>query len=553
MARSLAVIVSLAFVAAGCSGTGSLASSPSELFPLVGGDSLGLEDTLGPVGPATLAPVSDERGLGPPAVLSDGSILVVDNARSRVLRVTPAGLRTVVAGTGHEGFSGDGGPAVEAALRSPTAVVAYRGGFLISDEYNGRVRWVGPDGVINTVAGNGQDIGRGPGGGPTGDGGPALRARISRAEALAVLPDGGFLVADCCWTLRRVAPDGIITRMAGDGNHGDSGDGGPATAARVEISSLSVAPDGGVLIGAGTRVRRIAPDGIITTVAGSHPGRGSGDGGPASAARFESVSGVLALADGGFLVADGLAHAVRRVSAEGVVSTLYGSSVFRDFAGRSFYSGDEDVGVPIGIAAGPDGLLLTSTEGVLLARDPASERVAGRIVGSRISGARISLTIDTATDAAVAVEVRDVKRRLAHSVERRVAAGRRDVGLSARLKPGVYTTRVIVNGASGTATDQMTLSIGSSLDRSLVEDMLYEWLRSDVEYIGPCARMGRLRIDCAVLASHRRCVYAIAVTRHNDGQLWQRRYQCAKRRAKPFRATPMYVTAPALLSFSRYY
>ena len=159
-----------------------------------------------------------------------------------------------------------------------------------------------------------------------------------------MLPDGGFVVADL-YTVRRVSPDGIITRFAGTGEWGDTGDEAPRPRPRCSCPRSRSRSDGSVLIGGGARVRRVAADGTISTVAGADPGRGSGDGGPASAARFAGVAGVLALADGGFLVTDPYAHAVRRVSGEGIVSTLVDSPAFRDFAGRDAYLGDSGPGV----------------------------------------------------------------------------------------------------------------------------------------------------------------------------------------------------------------
>jgi hypothetical protein len=536
MARSLAVIVSLALVAPGC-GAAEASTSPV-FFSFAGGEDLPVgADPLGPVAPATLSPVGDERGVAAPLVLDDGSVLVVDNARSRVLRVTPTGQRIVVAGTGRRGFGGDGGPAVRAALDGPTALAAYRGGFLISDEWNFRVRWVGPDGVISTVAGNGQDIGPGPGGGPTGDGGPALQARISRPEALAVLPDGGFVVSDAGSVVRSVDANGIVTRLAGTGTAGDSGDGGPAIAADINVFSLAATPDGGVLIGSGHSVRRVAPGGTITTVAGG----------------FGGVFGLLALPDGGYLVADGYRHAVRRVGSDGSVSTLYGPDAFRDFAGRGFYTGLDDgySAAPSGLAASPEGLLVTTSHGVLLARGPTSSRPAVRIVATRVSAARLAVTVDTPTDATATVDVFGPRRRVARSVAVPVAAGRRRLELATQLEPGAYTARVVVDTATGTAADRVKLALGATLDRDLVEGILYDALNSDVLHLGRCARISGRRVDCAVMASRRRCVYAIAVTRHRDGLLWRRTYRCAK--GRPFRAHPAYRTAARLLPSSDYY
>jgi hypothetical protein len=128
MARSLAVIVSLAFVAPGY---GAAQASTSPVFlPFAGGEALPLgADPKGAMAPATFSPVGDVRGVAAPLVLDDGSVLIVDHERSRELRVAANGQRTVVAGTGRQGSGGDGGLAVSAALNGPTALAAYRGGF----------------------------------------------------------------------------------------------------------------------------------------------------------------------------------------------------------------------------------------------------------------------------------------------------------------------------------------------------------------------------------------------------------------------------------------
>ena len=159
-----------------------------------------------------------------------------------------------------------------------------------------------PTDTISTVAGSD------PFGDFTGDGGPATAAALNDPPGVAVMPDGGYLIADAGnGRVRRVFPDGRINTVAGTGNFGFSGDGGPATAADLK-APLGVAPmaDGGFLIadaGAG-RVRRVSATGIITTVAGNGTPSYSGDGGPATAADIYAPYGVAAMPDGGFLIAD---------------------------------------------------------------------------------------------------------------------------------------------------------------------------------------------------------------------------------------------------------
>ena len=193
---------------------------------------------------------------------------------------------------------------------------------------------------------------------------------------------------------------------------------------------------------------------------------------------------------------------------------------------------------------------------MLLARDAASTRPGVRIVAARVTRARVVLTVDTSTDATITVEQRDYRRRLARSAARTVPAGRRRVTLTTR--PGAtpldtYAVRVVARGPSGTAADQVRLALGGGLSLDLVSAVLYDELHSDVLYLGPCARMATLRVDCAVMARPRRCAYAIAVVRRTDGLLWKRTYRCRSRRARPFQRDPRYTSAATLLPSSDYY
>jgi hypothetical protein len=234
------------------------------------------------------------------------------------VRVTTDGRWSTAAGGEADRPLGDGGPATAARLRRATTVAALPdGGFLVADDFDYRVRRVFPDGVIRTVAGTGRYEG------PLGDGGPALDARLRFPAMMAVQPDGGFLIVDE-FRVRRVTPDGTITTLAGTGRSGFSGDGGPATRARIEPDALALQSDGGVLIAGQQRVRRVDRDGTITTVAGNGRRRASGDGGPAVRAGLVHVTGLHALPDGSFLVADSGAARIRRVDAAGSPSSTSG-------------------------------------------------------------------------------------------------------------------------------------------------------------------------------------------------------------------------------------
>jgi hypothetical protein len=206
--------------------------------------------------------------------------------------VTPApaptpGTITTVAGTGQSGYSGDGGPATKARLAFPFSVVVdAAGNVLIADVDNNRVRKVSPAGMISTVVGTGK-------GGFSGDGGPATEARLF-PWTLALDGAGNLFIGDFGVQVRKVSPDGLITTVAGSGKEGFSGDGGPAMEARFSELRLGVVDAAGNLFIADTanhRVRKVSPEGIITTVAGSGPtgiakGVSAGDGGLATEARL---------------------------------------------------------------------------------------------------------------------------------------------------------------------------------------------------------------------------------------------------------------------------
>ncbi|MDE2179981.1 MAG: tandem-95 repeat protein [candidate division NC10 bacterium] len=298
-------------------------------------------------GPATQARL---QGPFDVAVAPDSSLYVADTDNHRIRRVGPDGIITTVAGTGVQGFSGDGGPATQAALFYPIGVaVAFDGSLYIADTYNNRIRRVGPDGIITTVAGTGVQ-------GFSGDGGSATQAMFNYPYRVAVGPDGSLYIADSNnERIRRVGPDGIITTVAGTGVQGFSGDGGSATQARLQGPfGVAVAPDGSLYIADSNneRIRRVGPDGIITTVAGGGtPPDGLGDGGSATQARLQGPFGVAVAPDGSLYIA---AHyRIRRVGPDGIIATVAGTGT------RGFSSdggpATQAMLYPFGVAVAPDG------------------------------------------------------------------------------------------------------------------------------------------------------------------------------------------------------
>jgi len=221
------------------------------------------------------------------ALASDGTLYYEDADMARIRKVTPDGRVFTVAGNGalgSIGFSPDGTPALSAALaldRRGSIAIARDGTLYFSEEANHRVRTIGPDGILRTAAGSGPAPDPNSFGAFSGDGGPALQARLSHPGGVALGPDGSLYIGDSCnQRVRKVTPDGIITTVAGSGLNCGSGipnntvgDGGPATSAGLGSSlfSLAVAPDSTLFIASYGRatVRRVTPLGIIDTVAGN--------------------------------------------------------------------------------------------------------------------------------------------------------------------------------------------------------------------------------------------------------------------------------------------
>jgi cysteine-rich repeat protein len=273
-----------------------------------------------------------ELGLTSPrgtAVDAFGNLFIADTGGFRVRRVDRAtGVITDVAGTGAQGYAGDGGPATSARLNQPNGVAADgHGNVFIADTGNQRIRRVdGMTGVITTVAGGGA-----PADG-LGDGGPATSARLVNPGGVTVDGLGNLYIADT-WhnRVRRVdAVTGAITSVAGTGTFGFSGDGGAATLAELDQPG-AVAVDGdGNLYVADTynhRIRSIdAVTGIITTSAGGGtPPDGVGDGGLAVAAKLVWPGAVILDGAGDLLVADTYNHRVRRVAkATSTITTVAG-------------------------------------------------------------------------------------------------------------------------------------------------------------------------------------------------------------------------------------
>lgn len=311
-------------------------SNPNRLYRGFSGDG----------GPAVIAMLSGPGGL---AYGQDGSLYVADSGNHLIRRISPVGVITTVAGvpqtdpmqSNEGGFSGDGGPALQALLKNPTDVAVDDSGALyIADTGNHRIRRVAPDGTISTVAGKGP-LENSYWGGFSGDGGPATDAYFNIPSSVVTDPSGNLYIADSGnLRIRKVTPDGKVQTFAGASrrdSHGNTiggfrGDGGPATSALFGgIRGLTLDSVGNLYVAdmGNNRIRRIGPDGVIHTVAGSGAvnaegyGIFSGDGGPALQAGLAFPTDVAIDAEGSLYLTDMLNRRVRvvlRVAAPGMLA-----------------------------------------------------------------------------------------------------------------------------------------------------------------------------------------------------------------------------------------
>jgi uncharacterized protein (TIGR03437 family) len=270
-------------------------------------------------GPATSAQLYQPQGV---AVDSAGDLYIADSYNSRVRKVSN-GVITTVAGNGaYFGVSGDNGPATSAFLNYPNGVaVDAAGNLYIADTGNSSIRKVA-NGVITTVAGNGTA-------GFSGDNGLATNAQLSHPEAVAVDSAGNLYIVESFNERVRKVSDGVITTIAGNGNFGFSGDNGPATSAQLaNPSGVAVDSAGNVYIADtyNARVREVA-NGVITTVAGIGCCGFSGDNGPATS---RGPTGVAVDAGGNLYIADAYFNYRVRKVANGVITTVVGNGLVGD-------------------------------------------------------------------------------------------------------------------------------------------------------------------------------------------------------------------------------
>ncbi len=286
-----------------------------------------------------------------------GNLYLADTGNNKVRKVDTNGVITTVAGNGLAGLSGDGGPGASAELNTPTDVaVDTSGNLYIADRGNRRIRMVAPNGTISTFAGNGAS-------GFGGDGGSALSAQFSNLSGLAFDATGRLYLTDSN-RVRRITTSstGTVIETIAGGGPGFSGDGGAASVALFNAPTGLTVDNAGNLYIADTgnhRIRKITPAGAIGTIAGtSHFG---GDGGPATFAVLGSPSSV-AVGAAGVYIADTDNNRVRLLAPDGTISTVAGAGTL-GFSGDGGAATAAQLANPQGVALDAIGTLYISDTG----------------------------------------------------------------------------------------------------------------------------------------------------------------------------------------------
>ena len=279
-------------------------------------------------GPATAAAFSSPMNL---FYDKYANLYIADQFNNRIRMVNPYGVVNTVAGGTWTGTA-DGGPATSAEVFQPAALATDQSGSVfIADALNSRIRKVNTAGIISTIAGVAKL-------GFSGDNGPATAAASSEVLSLAFDNKGNLYLADCSNNcIRRIDTSGVITTFAGiPFNYGYSGDGGPATAALFNYPfQLAVDKWNNVYVGDDYNnvIRKIDTLGIISTFAGIDTAGFSGDGGPATAAKLNHPHGIAVDTNGTLYFCDAYNYRIRKISPTGIISTIAGT-------GTSGFSGD---------------------------------------------------------------------------------------------------------------------------------------------------------------------------------------------------------------------
>jgi NHL repeat-containing protein len=318
----------------------------------------GAPGSTGDGGAATSATLSGPAGV---VVASNGDVYFTDANNNVIRKVAAAtGIITTVAGNGSAGFSGDGGPATGAGLKSVEDIfLTPNGDLYIADTGHNRIRKVtAATGIIMTIAGSGSP-------GSSGDGGAATSARLTTPDGIVVAANGDYYIDDRGNNrVRKVtAATGIITAYAGTGTSGYSGDGAAATLAKLNAPrGIALAANNDLYIAdtGNNVVRKVtAATGVITTYAGTGTAGATGDGGAATSARINGPTAITLNSAGDLYIADTANNKIRLVTAAGIITTVVGTGTAGS-AGDGGSPTSAQLNGPAGIAVASSGVYYIS-------------------------------------------------------------------------------------------------------------------------------------------------------------------------------------------------
>jgi uncharacterized protein (TIGR03437 family) len=295
---------------------------------------------VGDNGPATAARLYNPAGI---AIAPNGDLVIADQQNNRIRRVGTNGNVSTIVGNGMHNVYAANNPATSSPMDWPSAVVVdANGAIYFAEVHSNRIARVGSDGAIRTIAG---DL---PG--TNADNIPATRAQLRKPTGIALDAAGNLYIADQGnHRIRKVGTDGIITTVAGTGQPGDSPDGMPATQSRLNTPMDVKVDTAGQIYIADTlnhRVKRVGTDGTLTTIAGDGvPGRGA-DNVPATSSSLRNPAGLAIAPNGDVYIADWQNYLIRKVSFSSRPTIARGGIV----NGASFVSGGLAPGTIIAIA-----------------------------------------------------------------------------------------------------------------------------------------------------------------------------------------------------------
>jgi uncharacterized protein (TIGR03437 family) len=385
-----------------------------------------------------------------------GNIYIAELWNGRVRKIAPSGIITSVAGPGVPGF-GDRGPGPEtpgAIKLSPSAVAISRTDDLfIADQGGNRVIKISASGQPSILAGSGKEA-------SDGDGGPATNASFNIPTGIAVDRQGNVYVAEM-YRIRKIAPDGIISTYAGTGVFGFGGDGGPAINAQVLPWVLAV-DDAGVLYfsDGGARIRKITPDGVINPFAGTGAFGFRGDGGAATAALLAGPIGISVDHKGNLFIADQMNGRIRKVDSAGIITTIIAPSAPYEAGLVSRSALSAMVGAPYSLLADDSGnVYFTNDYG--LSRMDAQGMVwpfagypspgdGGKALDAQF-GSPSSATVDSNGNIYISDSSENRVRKIdTHGIITTVAGD----GERGYLGDGVFATTALLNNPGGVAVDR---------------------------------------------------------------------------------------------------